>query len=176
MNFREKILQRKIFFLDLAVALFILVLDRISKSAVIVLLNETSREIGSKHAQLYISKLVSIVLVWNRGGSFGLFAGVRFISILLLILSLLTSAMLIFSLWISTNVYDGLYMSLIIGGALGNAIDRILYGAVVDFIDVHIGPYHWPSFNLADSSILCGVILYIVNDYLLAKKHSKTHR
>jgi signal peptidase II len=53
---------------------------------------------------------------------------------------------------------------MILGGALGNAWDRIYYGAVIDFIDFHLFKYHWPSFNVADSAIFIGTLLYLLND------------
>jgi signal peptidase II len=62
-------------------------------------------------------------------------------------------------------------LALVLGGALGNLHDRILYGSVVDFIEVHIFTYHWPDFNLADSSIVTGACLLFL-DSLLARKHS----
>ncbi len=54
-------------------------------------------------------------------------------------------------------------LGLVAGGALGNVIDRILYGAVVDFLDFHIGDWHWPAFNVADSAITVGVVLLILD-------------
>jgi signal peptidase II len=176
MNFKQKILQKKIFIIGLAITLVILVMDQISKNAVIEALGKSYVKNNGNYDKFDVSRLISVVLVWNRGGSFGLFSNVKFISALLLILSLLTSAALIFHLWSSSSIYDGLYVPLIAGGALGNALDRILYGAVVDFIDIHIGPHHWPSFNLADSSILCGLVLYMVNEYLLDRKNHKNNK
>jgi signal peptidase II len=52
-------------------------------------------------------------------------------------------------------------LSLILGGAIGNVIDRVLFGAVIDFLDFHLGGYHWPAFNVADSAITCGAALLI---------------
>jgi signal peptidase II len=55
-------------------------------------------------------------------------------------------------------------MSLVLSGAIGNVIDRILYGAVVDFVDLHYSGWHWPAFNIADSAITIGVILLILDE------------
>jgi signal peptidase II len=60
--------------------------------------------------------------------------------------------------------------ALIAGGAAGNVIDRLHYGSVVDFIDIHIGPYHWPTFNIADSAICVGVILFLIKNFSEEKK------
>ena len=57
-----------------------------------------------------------------------------------------------------------LAMSLVLSGAIGNVIDRILYGAVVDFVDLHYAGWHWPAFNIADSAITIGVILLILDE------------
>ncbi len=57
-----------------------------------------------------------------------------------------------------------LALSLILGGAIGNVIDRLLYGAVVDFIDVHYDGWHWPAFNIADSAISIGATLIVINE------------
>jgi signal peptidase II len=68
---------------------------------------------------------------------------------------------------IRKNAYQTLFalaMSLILSGAIGNVIDRIVYGAVVDFIDIHYAGWHWPAFNIADSAITLGVILLILDE------------
>ncbi|MDR2778212.1 MAG: signal peptidase II [Rickettsiales bacterium] len=175
MIFKQKIIRKKIFFFATAIAVAIVVADRLSKDMIIAALASNSPTANGDYGKFDISRLLSIVLVWNRGGSFGVFANVRFIPAFLLVSALLTSALLIFLLWNSQSIGDGLYMSLILGGALGNALDRILYGAVVDFIDIHLGQYHWPSFNLADSSIFCGAVLYLINDCLLTRKKRRNN-
>jgi len=70
---------------------------------------------------------------------------------------------------------DHLGLSLILGGAIGNLIDRILYGSVVDFIDLSIGKYHWPAFNVADSALSIGVTIILLNNLLklVITKHAK---
>ena len=71
------------------------------------------------------------------------------------------------------NAYDRpfcLALSLILGGAIGNVIDRLLYGAVVDFIDVHYDGWHWPAFNVADSAISIGATLIVINEIRRAIK------
>jgi len=56
-----------------------------------------------------------------------------------------------------------LALSLVLGGAIGNVIDRLIHGYVIDFVDVHAGGYHWPAFNIADSAIVCGIILLLID-------------
>ena len=66
-------------------------------------------------------------------------------------------------LWRAQNLLLGLSLGLVVGGAIGNVIDRGRFGAVVDFLDFYVGSYHWPAFNVADSAITVGVILLILD-------------
>ena len=66
--------------------------------------------------------------------------------------------------------YEVAPLILIVGGALGNLVDRIRFGAVIDFLDFHIGGAHWPAFNVADSFITVGVLLYILNWWLARRR------
>jgi signal peptidase II len=126
---------------------------------------ETSMVEGKEFADgIVLSKFLNVVLVWNRGGCFGLLRNVQFISSLLLAVALGVALTLLFCLWRSTNALNSLCFALVLGGALGNARDRIVYGAVVDFIDLHLGKYHWPVFNVADSAICIGLVLYLAAD------------
>ena len=64
-------------------------------------------------------------------------------------------------------------LGLIIGGALGNIIDRVVYGAVIDFLDFHIGHYHWPAFNIADTAIFCGAAVVILDNLVTGRSVEK---
>jgi len=64
-------------------------------------------------------------------------------------------------------------LGLIIGGALGNIIDRVVYGAVIDFLDFHIGHYHWPAFNIADTAIFCGAAVVILDNLVTGRSVKK---
>lgn len=113
---------------------------------------------------LKILPVLSLVNVRNVGAAFGLFAGLgnTFFILLSIAAIVLISALLIKG--------DGfLSLCLILGGAAGNLIDRILYGYVRDFIDLSIGPYHWPAFNVADSALTVGIVLILAA--LLFKRH-----
>jgi signal peptidase II len=72
--------------------------------------------------------------------------------------------------------YEVAPLVLIIGGALGNLVDRIRFGAVIDFLDFHIGGAHWPSFNIADMFITIGVLFYILNWWIARRKCLKNVR
>ena len=89
------------------------------------------------------------------------------------LISLAISMLLIFWLTKSCKTYEKFTLSLILGGALGNGIDRIYQSYVIDFIDFHYKGYHWPAFNVADTFITIGVIIYIIynlNEALFLKK------
>ena len=113
----------------------------------------------------------NIVMVWNEGVSFGLFNndGIN-AAIPLIIISLIVCA--IFLVWLARTSYtlQAYGIALVIGGAIGNVIDRIRFGAVIDFLDFHIAGYHWPAFNIADSAIVIGVLILIVHTFLYEGK------
>ena len=66
--------------------------------------------------------------------------------------------------------YERLPLALIVGGALGNLVDRVRFGAVIDFLDFHIGGWHWPAFNVADICIVVGVGLFVLNWYIARRR------
>lgn len=105
--------------------------------------------------------VLNLVKVWNRGIAFGTLAeGPGFLSLLLL---LMTPLILTFVLIIArkSSQRERIFLGMIFGGGLGNWVDRIFFGAVLDFIDLHLGDLHWPAFNIADLAITLGVILLI---------------
>ncbi len=104
-----------------------------------------------------------LVLAWNRGISFGMFdAGSVWGPWLLSGIALVIVGFL--GVWFrrAEMLSTTLALGLIMGGALGNVIDRVRLGAVIDFIDLHAGGYHWPAFNVADAAITVGAVLLIV--------------
>lgn len=114
---------------------------------------------------------LNIVMVWNRGVSFGLFdtgapAGALFFAALSLIICTALSCWLA----VTPKKMAGIALGLVIGGAMGNVIDRLRFGAVADFIDVYVQNWHWPAFNLADSAIVIGAGLLMLD----ALKEEKT--
>lgn len=108
-----------------------------------------------------VNPVLNFVHVWNRGVSFGMFSSFIYSNILFLFLSMLITLALIFLLFKEdTSLYSVSY-SLIIGGAIGNMLDRARYGGVFDFIDFHMFGYHWPAFNMADSFIFVGAFIFL---------------
>jgi len=117
-----------------------------------------------------IPGLLDVVYFRNTGSAFGLMRGAS--SIKTIIMTLLTLGAIIFIAFMadrSRGAFQAVAASLISGGALGNLIDRLIGGSVVDFIDIHIGVYHWPAFNLADSAISIGVIASVILMYVKDK-------
>jgi len=133
---------------------------------------------AAKNAVLPVTLLpvFNIVLVYNRGISFGMFAQSHsFINMLLpLCLSLIT---LLLAVWLTRTreKHVMLALGLIIGGAVGNLVDRLSEGVVTDFLDFHIGRYHWPAFNVADSAIFMGVVIFLFTNILCSRTQPQEH-
>ena len=103
---------------------------------------------------------LNLVRVLNDGVSFGMLGGiVPWWGLVVLATAIM--AWLLIWLWRAPNRLTAAALGLVIGGALGNVIDRLRYQAVPDFLDFHFGTYHWPSFNLADVAIFCGAALLL---------------
>ena len=152
---KKIIIVFSIFFLDRATKIYLLNLQ------------ESGTDID-----FYIYSLLNFYLVWNTGIGFGLAAMESniYYHVLTLII-LIVNIGLIFFLVKSKGIYAYL-LALIIGGSLGNLFDRIYYYAVPDFIDLHIGNYHWFIFNVADIFITVGIIGLVFIEILKKEKIS----
>ena len=114
----------------------------------------------------------NIVLTWNNGISFGLFNNENRVNAL--IISLIATAIIIFLIRLLSKAETkkpAIGMGLIIGGAIGNVIDRGIHGAVMDFLDVHFNVHHWPAFNIADSCITVGAIILVIDSLFSQRKN-----
>ena len=150
--------NRQTFLLWLGLSSFILILDQLTK---VIAKNSLFEGVSQP-----VTSFLNWTLVYNSGAAFSFlaqaggwqrwfFTSVGIIAALIMIwLIRKNSHQTIFSL----------ALSLVLSGAIGNVIDRIIYGAVVDFVDVHYMGWHWPAFNIADSAITIGVILLIVDE------------
>ena len=135
---------------------------------VIVALDQWSKWAIKTSFNLYQSKpviqdLLHFTYVTNDGMAFGLsFPGGRHV---LLVMTILLTCFIIGFLWKEKNGHPLIKygLALILSGAIGNLIDRLLYGKVVDFLDLMIGDFHWYIFNIADSSVTIGMILFIIH-------------
>jgi signal peptidase II len=151
--------------LSLAWVVFIVVADQITKFCV-------DRWMPLHHSIPIIDGFFNLTYIRNTGAAFGIFSGsgATFRLPFLIIFSLVAVGFVVSMLRRLPDDKTGLIsaLSFIIGGALGNLIDRIAYGEVIDFLDVYWGPYHWPAFNVADSFITIGVLIVVF--YLLRAK------
>lgn len=140
----------------LGLALVVVALDQLSKWLVLDLFGQAPRSIE-------VLPVFNLVLVWNQGVSFGLFGGASaWGSWILVGLALVISVFLAGWLLRAETRLTALGLAAIIGGAVGNVIDRVRFGAVVDFLDFHVLGYHWPAFNVADSAITVGAAILIL--------------
>lgn len=114
-----------------------------------------------------VTGFFNLVLTWNRGVSFGLFAdGAAFVPFVLIAVAAGIGCFLMVWLWSTERAGMAVCLGLVLGGAIGNMIDRWRFGAVVDFLDFHLAGWHWPAFNLADSAITIGVTLIVIDTLL----------
>jgi signal peptidase II len=150
----------------LAAAISVVVLDQLSKAAV---RGYFAGYAVGEHEN--VTSFFNIVLIYNRGMSFGLFNSSGGLNALLF--SLVAAAIVAVLIYWLSRVESPLLavaIGLIIGGAIGNVIDRIRFGAVVDFLDFHVGFWHWPAFNVADSAICVGVAVMLLDGLLLRRE------
>ena len=130
-----------------------------------------------------ILPIFNLVLSENYGAGFGFLAGYGGIAnLVFIIVSLIITVFLFVMLMkaesdcLSFTKNPVLPMMLVISGAFGNLIDRIWRGAVIDFLDFHIGDYHWPAFNLADSFISIGAFLWLLYEWRNSRANGKTEK
>jgi len=137
-------------------------------AAAVILLDQGSKALLLAQAQLVdfpvrICTFFNLVLVHNTGVSFGMFAHQQAWMPLLLTAATCLIVLMLLIWFFRANDKATLYaLAFILGGALGNIIDRVRYGAVTDFFDFHVGSYHWPAFNVADSAIFIGVVILVL--------------
>ena len=146
----------KNFYISFSIVALIYILDRLSKIYVIQL---DKNNLGS---DIFNSTYLNIVLIWNKGIAFGLlsFNESYLYNIISLIIAIIIIVLIIMSL--KNQGFNRYSLLMIVGGALGNLHDRIFFNAVPDFIDFHIGNFHWFIFNVSDIFITLGVISMIV--------------
>lgn len=133
------------------VSLLVVFLDQITKYL--------ARTLISPFETIKVFPFLQLVSVRNEGAAFGLFKG--FGNATFIIISLV--AIVFISYLLIKGKEEGLGLSLILGGAVGNLIDRIVFGNVTDFIDIFAGRFHWPAFNVADSALTIGLVLLLIS-------------
>ena len=148
-------------------SIFVLILfsiDRFSKVYIIGLTEKT------EISEIYITSFLNSYLVWNTGIAFGLFSLSNEFTYNLFTSLIVLINLIIIYLVIVTKDFRKYFFLLILGGSFGNLFDRIYYRSVPDFIDFHIGNFHWFIFNLADIFITVGVICLILVELLYKKE------
>lgn len=142
----------------IGIAIIVLLLDQLSKITVVRLFAHGDAS--------PITSFFNLVLVYNKGAAFSFLANgsgwQRYFFTIIGIVAALFIAYLLHK-----NAGQRLFctaLALILGGAIGNVVDRILYGHVIDFLDFHFANWHWPAFNLADSAIFIGAALFVIDE------------
>jgi signal peptidase II len=158
--------KKKIYLFIFVLVLF--TIDRISKILILKnFLNNSSSEI-------YINSFLNFSLVWNSGIGFGILQlEANIFYILISIIITVINLILIYWMLTSSNYLESIFISIILGGALGNLFDRYYYSSVPDFIDLHYESFHWFTFNIADIFITIGIIGLIIIDLFKIKKNEK---
>jgi len=152
--------------INLFTVIIIFSLDRISKFYVILQSNK------NLSYDLFESKFLNINLVWNEGIAFGLLSFDKDYLYNLLTILIIVLIIIIFLMILKNTGFKKYSLLMVLGGALGNLYDRIYFKAVPDFIDFHIGNFHWFIFNVSDIFITIGVILMIVLELISNKKEN----
>lgn len=150
--------------LGLSIAALVLIVDQLSKYFVL-------HYVLDDRTMIIYTTYFNLVKAWNTGVSFSMFNDKGVLGVILL--SILAVAIVTFLvIWLKNEESKVLQVALgfIIGGAIGNVIDRVRLGAVFDFLDFHIGESHWPAFNAADSFICIGAIIIIVHGLFIKEK------
>ena len=150
----------KNFFINSSLILIIFLLDRISKIYVINLSK------NSFDVELFSSKFLNINLIWNKGIAFGLFSSSHEIWYNFLTIIIFFIALIILIMSIKQHGVQRYFLLIVFGGALGNLYDRIFFKAVPDFIDFHVGNFHWFIFNVSDIFITIGIIFMVISEII----------
>ena len=148
----------KNFYISFSLVILVYLLDRLTKIFVIQL---DKNNVGS---DIFNSTYLNIALIWNKGIAFGLFSfnEAYFYNILTLVITIIIFILIFMSF--KSEGFKKYSLLMIIGGALGNLHDRIFFNAVPDFIDFHVGEFHWFIFNVADIFITTGIIFMILTE------------
>ena len=148
-----------------AVAASVAIVDLLTKSI--------AEELLSRNGSVLITPFLNLRLGYNTGISFGLLRATSGSAVIAMIAvqSLIVMGLVLLAVRNSARL-ERLALALILGGALGNIVDRFQDGAVTDFLDVHLSGWHWPTFNVADIAITCGAVLLILVSLRLSQQAS----
>ena len=158
MIFKEYL--NKKFYINISIILIIFLLDRLTK---IIVVNLVEKSFGN---QIFSSKYLNIDLIWNQGIAFGLFSFDEILTYNILTAIIAAVILIVFIMILKNDGFKRFLLLLIMGGALGNLYDRVFFSSVPDFIDFHVGNFHWFSFNVADIFISIGVFFMILIEFI----------
>jgi signal peptidase II len=148
----------------LGVAAIVLLIDQLSKI--------TITKLFAYGESMTVNAFFNLVLVYNKGAAFSFLSNeAGWQRIVLTAVGLGAAVFILFLL--KRHAAQRMFcwaLALILGGALGNVLDRIMYGHVIDFLDVHVGGWHWPAFNAADSAICLGAVLFVLDELRRVRK------
>lgn len=170
-NVLDFIKNKKWLLLSLILIVLIIIVDQYTKQWALHFISDIIEKTNGVHTHVKKTSFFNIVLVYNNGISFGIFSNLLFMKNVLFIIISSITAFLIYLLFKTKNNINLIAFAFIIGGAIGNLIDRAIYGAVIDFLDFYIKTLHWPAFNIADGAVCIGVVIYLINDFFLNKKN-----
>ena len=145
-------------FYCLIVILIIFFLDRYTKLLILDNFSENT---------YYLNDYINLDLIWNIGIGFGFLSTDSFLIYNLITLLIGLVILSLFYFLVLSEIIDKLIYSVIIGGALGNFYDRLVYNAVPDFIDIHYKNFHWFTFNVADIFITIGILIFILKSFFV---------
>ena len=150
-NFKKR---ENLFFIILIIVIFFI--DRVTKNKIL-----TDYGVNIH----FINNYLNIDLIWNTGIGFGIFSASSILAYSFISFIIGSVILILVYYMIISQIFDKLIYSLIIGGALGNFYDRLIFNAVPDFIDLHYNEFHWFTFNFADIVISLGVILFFAKNF-----------
>jgi len=133
------------------ITILVIILDIVTKA---IIVNKLSPDEVIK-----VLPFLNIVHIKNKGAAFGLFAGLG--NMFFIVVSIAAILFIFFYMRSLKKKVEIISLSLVVGGAVGNLIDRVMLGKVTDFIDFFVNTWHWPSFNVADSALTVGIILFL---------------
>lgn len=157
-------INKKKIYLFVIIIIFFLI-DRVSK--ILILKNFLNNSLS----EIYINSFLNLSLVWNSGIGFGLLQiepNIFYSTVSIIIAAI--NLILIYWMITTSNYLESIFISIILGGSLGNLFDRFYYNSVPDFIDLHYKSFHWFTFNIADIFITIGIIGLIIIDFFKIKK------
>ena len=160
LSIKEKLKNSWLYLLIILICFF---LDRMSKIVAIDFFLEQKIE------SYYFNSFLNFSLIWNKGMAFGILESDSYLYQILSFLIICIIIFLFFWLIKTNDKFEKFSVSLIIGGALGNFYDRIIFNAVPDFIDLHYKDFHWFVFNVSDIIITIGILFLLLKDLVLKK-------